>query len=438
MDQSYVQKMQQLGLNGREDTSGRYGRITKQEPDTTSSTTTTGQYQKRVGAIESFTGETAAPQKPVEYKMYERNNIIASSKFATPKQIETIASQKHEENDVYVQCVKPQVVNPSSPTHSLSGSSQNSGSPRQSVATGQVTSPVYENVEYYGGRSNVYSPYYHSINQPEYKKAQPQVPTCNRYINNSNEIESLPVYENVHDFTTKSTGATPGPQVASGQAPPPYPNPNYTPNQTNYVMNQPNYAGGQVNYAVANQPVYSVMHPPRINATNNPKTSPQTPPYYHKSPTKSLTQQQIDEINSSDYVCMTGNISQTLSTNTHFQTSTAKNYERAPATGIAGPPTKPSKDPPISPETVQQPPKSSPSPTPSTMSNASSGKLKFSGKSLLPYCVTPPRPRGPTEAERKIEEMTRQIEEEMEKHEEEGEYFGMPIAIYRIHRYGLI
>lgn len=66
-----------------------------------------------------------------------------------------------------------------------------------------------------------------------------------------------------------------------------------------------------------------------------------------------------------------------------------------------------------------------PSPTPSTTSTTSnSSKLKFSGKNLLPYSVTPPRPRGPTEAEKKIEEMTRQIEEEMEKHEEEGEYFG--------------
>ncbi|XP_046414445.1 LIM domain-containing protein jub [Neodiprion fabricii] len=47
------------------------------------------------------------------------------------------------------------------------------------------------------------------------------------------------------------------------------------------------------------------------------------------------------------------------------------------------------------------------------------------GKGLLPYSVTPPRPLGPTEAERKIEELTRQLEEEMEKQEEEGEYFGI-------------
>lgn len=50
--------------------------------------------------------------------------------------------------------------------------------------------------------------------------------------------------------------------------------------------------------------------------------------------------------------------------------------------------------------------------------------MKLSGKSLLPYNVTPPRPAGPTEAERKIEELTRQLEEEMERNEEQGEYFG--------------
>lgn len=43
----------------------------------------------------------------------------------------------------------------------------------------------------------------------------------------------------------------------------------------------------------------------------------------------------------------------------------------------------------------------------------------------MPYNVTPPRPAGPTEAERKIEELTRQLEEEMERNEEQGEYFGI-------------
>ncbi|CRK94503.1 CLUMA_CG008008, isoform A [Clunio marinus] len=61
------------------------------------------------------------------------------------------------------------------------------------------------------------------------------------------------------------------------------------------------------------------------------------------------------------------------------------------------------------------------SPTPSNLS-AGSGKIKF--KNLLPYSVTS-RPAGKTEAERKIEELTRKLEEEMEKNEEQGEYFGI-------------
>lgn len=45
----------------------------------------------------------------------------------------------------------------------------------------------------------------------------------------------------------------------------------------------------------------------------------------------------------------------------------------------------------------------------------------MSGKTFLPYASMP---KGPTDAERKIEEITRQIKEEMEKQKEEGEYFG--------------
>jgi hypothetical protein len=37
--------------------------------------------------------------------------------------------------------------------------------------------------------------------------------------------------------------------------------------------------------------------------------------------------------------------------------------------------------------------------------------------------------QGPTEAERKIVELTRQLEEEMEKQEEEGEYFGKLLLV---------
>ena len=42
---------------------------------------------------------------------------------------------------------------------------------------------------------------------------------------------------------------------------------------------------------------------------------------------------------------------------------------------------------------------------------------------LLPFSITPPRPAGPSQAEMKIEALTAQLEEEMEKKAEE-EFFG--------------
>lgn len=169
-----------MSLNGQNEGDPRYGRVmvNKSEPGASMY-----QKQRAMGAIESFTVDNPGPQVPkTEYKMYERNNIIASSKFATPKQVETIAAKQVEENDVYVQCAKPQgQVGPNaSPTQSLSGSSQHSGSPRTSIATN--ASAIYENIDYYGGRpqiNNVHQPYFHQMNQQEalYRKAQPQVPT---------------------------------------------------------------------------------------------------------------------------------------------------------------------------------------------------------------------------------------------------------------------
>lgn len=43
---------------------------------------------------------------------------------------------------------------------------------------------------------------------------------------------------------------------------------------------------------------------------------------------------------------------------------------------------------------------------------------------LLPYSVTP-RSAGKSEAERKLEEWTNQLEEELERNIEQGEYFGI-------------
>lgn len=379
---SYIQKMQYMSLNNQDAANVRVA--SKTEPATSNF------QQKPVGAIESFTRDSRDQHN--DYAMYERNNIIASSKFATPKRVETIASQRvYEEDDVYVQCAKPQAPAASSPTHSFSVSSHTSGSPRTSMAT----NAVYENIDYKKGAQ---MPYYTSSNNPvNYRKAQPQVPSGNK---SNIDADGPPVYENLH-MSHKSTGAMPGPQVPPN-APPPY------------------------NYQYSSQPVYTPMQAPVLS-----KARPQSPyDTYNTSPSKSLTQEQLEELNSSDYVCMTGNVAHaTLNTNTPFQTTSAKSYDRTVATGIALSPTKtlPPKDikkPAHLPQKTEKRPSPAPSPTPSTFSNPG-GRLKMSGKNLLPYSVTPPKPRGPTEAEKKIEEMTRRIEEEMEKREEEGEYFGI-------------
>lgn len=377
VDQTYVQKMQFMSLDS---SPSRYGCINsikptaKAEPAVPTSTYH-HQKQKSIGSsIENYEMSKQATQN--DYIMYERNNVIQSSKYATPKQVETLsATQKTtEENDVYVQCAKPQVPPNTSPTHSMGSGCSSGHSPNPSVA------PVYENIDYYSrpapGQKYPGEVCSIPLYGQEYKKAQPQVPA------GMNRIPQDIVYENLH--LTKG-GAVAGPQVPSN-APPPY-----RPTSSNYQINP-------INYRTAN-----------------------------------LSQKQLlDEINNGDYVCMTGNISHTLSTNTPFQTTASKSYDRSPATGIAQTPTKvltpikESKKQLSVPEKVpDKRPSPIPSPTPSSCSTTSSAKLKISGKTLLPYTVTPPKPRGPTEAEKRIEEMTRQIEEEMEKHEEEGEYFGI-------------
>lgn len=261
MDQGYIQKMQNLGINGGDQAqdcspseSPRYGRIiTKSDPPLP----TYHQKQRSMGTIESF--EQHAPEAPSEYKAY--NTVVtASPKYAIPKQIETISASQNtplsrkqvEDNDVYVQCAKP-------PPYS---------------------SPVYENVEYYNGA------YYHPVGAGGGSQAaQPQVPSGSKQYGNPLPALGEPtmvVYENVQDLSSR---ATPGPQVATAAT------------YQNFVA------------AAAQQPTYAVMNSPR-----SIKAAPQAFVYYHQhnSPPKSLnlSQQQLDEINASDYVCMTGNISQ--------------------------------------------------------------------------------------------------------------------------------
>lgn len=163
-----------------------------------------------VGAIESFI-EGNAPDAirhtatTADYKLYERENIIAASRFATPKPVEQISAQQQQQQ------------------------SQTRGS-LQPV-------PVYENVDYYLQQTPQLPPYYHPVEsrkspkssprtslagesyEGSFRKAQPQVPTGNRYqsVSPAKELppyEAPPVYENLQEVHySENMQNKAGPQV---------------------------------------------------------------------------------------------------------------------------------------------------------------------------------------------------------------------------------
>ncbi|XP_055844201.1 LIM domain-containing protein jub-like isoform X2 [Episyrphus balteatus] len=391
------------------------------------------------------------------YKIYERNNIIAASKYATPRSIEqlTLNNENHYELK-------------------------------------QQHSPVYENLDFYSGAQ------FESNNT----RAQPQSPQNNYGMNsNSNRVQYLPmqgaissryahtpvpdvdptpIYENVipHSGQRAQPQASPATatiyQLVEMQQ---QHSPHHSLESPNALLSHNDganaLAGPQHRRSISNSSLKTnaatvsaspnqryrnlslpshLMSPNQtpINnkvpdyRTQNPKLNqiPQSP--MHHIPNRmlsspkplapgqmginiSLNPNYIEDINSSDYVCMTANLNrkppppapqieksnanqpkdmmkqQQQQQQQQLQTAMALGVERAnSAAGMRSPSLPPTAT----------------SPTPSQGSTGLS-------KNLLPYSVTPPRPAGPTEAQRKIEELTRQLEEEIELSEEHGEYFGI-------------
>lgn len=166
-----------------------------------------------------------------DYKLYDRNNIISASKLSNSKLNQNFVVPQTTLAKGYI---GGYIVN-NSPTHSLSGSSQHSGSPRTSLNIGgsnhlvydqRITSaPVYENIDYYG--TTVARPQQpsHHHHPPLYtshysgpvpasfdtgnKKAEPQVSSASlglgRFTHTPQPpdvIESAtPIYENVLSVT---------------------------------------------------------------------------------------------------------------------------------------------------------------------------------------------------------------------------------------------
>lgn len=208
--------------------------VTEQAHGAVTSNTSSLAKTRPVGAIESFVLDNSQNNRQ-DYSFYERSNVIAASKFATPKRVETIASiNKRDINTAAL---------PSSPTRSIDSLSQRSLSYQTddlyeipAIPNAQYPPPVYENIDYYGEQRSPQPPYYHQLYQQappppvsdgyydtRYSKAQPQVP-----VNSKTKVNPL-VYENMlcsdndkksefkpqqnHDQRFIQQGSVPGPQV---------------------------------------------------------------------------------------------------------------------------------------------------------------------------------------------------------------------------------
>ncbi|XP_016993103.2 LIM domain-containing protein jub isoform X2 [Drosophila takahashii] len=396
-----------------------------------------------------------------DYKLYERGNIIAASKYATPRPVEQLQQlqQPHGHNGsahIYA------------PTAQILG---------QRIAP-QKHSPVYENLEFYGQFDS------------NHKRAQPQSPgsrqsaMLNDYLLmqpiGAGRFAHTPVPES-QVVPSRGRSAVLGPTAdLEEHAAPIYENiiphsgqraqPQASPaTATMYQEMQPASNSSDLNALLA-----SPMHQRSISSSNTASSSSLGSPTQryrnlslpsHLSPVPtaqsvaklqqhtpikspgggainvSVNPNYIEDINSSDYVCMTANLhrntaaaaaatgataQRSIQEPAKISSSLAKGVATAaaPVTSVAPVAAAPQPTPPsiaslrATPIAMTAPLAVATSPTPS---QGSTGLTK----NLLPYSVTPPRPAGPTEAQRKIEELTRQLEEEIEQSEEHGEYFGI-------------
>ncbi|XP_025408926.1 Wilms tumor protein 1-interacting protein isoform X2 [Sipha flava] len=337
--------------------------------------------------------------------------------------------------------LKPALSSP--PPYSTSISNRNSPSPRAgmgSISHELKSSPLYENVDFYnGGRSLTQTPtYYHQRPRPgshssggsqdsrhssprtsivscegssalyesTYRKAQPQVPVnYPKYIPPMGKevppYEAPPVYETISETNKNSNfyePAKPGPQVST-------------------------------------QPIDHISRYPAQHATPYIKPIPTTVPQGIKTFSDYSTQTSSHNMRSyssasnvsfsedpvipksttiASQMCVVGQPSLAESRSQKQHNTMPKIFQTASAYQ-QGSPTHHGTS--INHGTSTQ----------SSTIPSLPMKIKQPAKNLLPYNVTPPRPMGPTEAEKKIEELTRQLEEQMETQEVAvgGEYFGI-------------
>lgn len=170
--------------------------------------------------IETITRDGQQHINSRKYVPFDRNNIISASKFNNSRATDAFALVKQNAplGTVY--------LGNNSPTHSLSGSSHHSESPRASLIGSMVnhdprTAPlIYENIEYCTYTAPPLDNTYYGSFESTNRKAQPQVPTnglqqsSGRYAHTPQpDLDPTPIYENLQSIT----GQRAQPQVSASR-----------------------------------------------------------------------------------------------------------------------------------------------------------------------------------------------------------------------------
>ncbi|KAL5276792.1 WTIP family protein [Megaselia abdita] len=300
---------------------------------------------------------------------------------------------------------------------------------------------VYENIDFYATRNH--------LMDSSQSRAQPQVANKNAYAHLPviagryahtplPEMDPSPIYENIQP---QNTGQRAQPQVMPAQKTI-Y---QHIRDYSDYGMNSDHRRTSSNTSHLGSSPIERsrnlslpsrLVSPAKVQdyqqslARNNLPRSPQANIPAGYVPITTTTNTFTDDINNSDYVCMTAHLKRNppqpqmshippepAPPPTITQKASINRMYTMEPTPIPKPhPPKPKE------LSSHQPPPISPTPSQNSTGSGSGRRLT---KNLLPYSVTPPKSAGPTEAQRKIEELTRQLEEEIERSEEQGEYFGV-------------
>ncbi|XP_064466701.1 LIM domain-containing protein jub-like [Ornithodoros turicata] len=382
------------------------------------------------GAIESLiiSGQAPDAKDPPVYAKIDRSSVIAASKFATPKApvAETTNGPPPPDYPRWIVGSKPspkllgQDSVHSSPRSSLSSSSRESqhsnSSPRDSV-----TGPIYENIQHSARSSETTRPPVSStsllndyllqhrqsprssVSSQDSKHSSPRASLVHNEpppYPHSRPPPEYPIYANLQELGVQTSNVasypTTSPSESTHHLPPP---PSVLSSQyTGNGVIRPSaqkpiaYSQHQMAYNSSIPTNYSTPVAAYMSCATDPSFS--TGPQYTTAalPVTSLGERHPTVYHMTSRPCDVGTLQQKpqiACPQVHFAAATQ--HQSLP------------------------PPPPYPGYKPNTLNT----------KTLLPYNVTPPRPKGPTEAEKKIEALMKQIEDELEHNPPEGEFFGV-------------